>query len=110
LKFLERLGKVLVVNAIAVDVGLDGMSDAILARAEQLVKNETTELSDRKSHIFNLQRKLKIMKDQLDSKVEQLNIAWFDMSFIPHASVYLIHALTQEIRGSNYIEGQLYHP
>ena len=69
LKFLERLGKVLVVNAIAVDVGLDGMSDAILARAEQLIKNEATEIADRKSHIFNLQRKLKIMKDQLDSKV-----------------------------------------
>jgi ABC-type cobalamin transport system ATPase subunit len=57
------------INVAAVDVGLDGMADTILTRAEQLVKNESTELVDRKSHIFNLQRKLKIMKDQLDGKV-----------------------------------------
>lgn len=57
------------IDAVAVDVGFDSVTDAVIARAEQLAKNEASELVDRKSHIFNLQRKLKIMKDQLDSKV-----------------------------------------
>ena len=57
------------IDRLAADVGLDSIQDAILARAEQLVKNESSELVDRKSHIFNLQRKMKTMKEQLDSKV-----------------------------------------
>jgi hypothetical protein len=69
LKFLENLSQTMALNVVVADVGLDGVTDAIMVRAEQLVKNESTELVDRKSHIFNLQRKLKIMKDQLDSKV-----------------------------------------
>jgi hypothetical protein len=59
----------MVINVGNLDVGLDSMTEAIMTRAGQLVKNESTELVDRKSHIFNLQRKLKIMKDQLDGKV-----------------------------------------
>jgi chromosome segregation ATPase len=68
LKFLEVISKTMSIDSISEDMGLDSVTDVILARAEQLVKNESSELVDRKTHIFNLHRKLKTMKDQLDSK------------------------------------------
>ena len=57
------------IDSVAADVGFDAVRDTVLVRAEQLIKNEASELVDRKSHIFNLQRKLRSMKEQLDSKV-----------------------------------------
>ena len=55
-------------DPITADLGLDGAADAILVRADQLVKLEADNLVDRKTHIYNLQRKIKSLKEQLESK------------------------------------------
>lgn len=69
LRFIEQLSGVLGVDAISADVGLDAVSDAVLVRAEQLAKNEAATVTDQKTQMYALKRKLKTMKDQLDGKV-----------------------------------------
>lgn len=74
LQFIERLCHVLNIDAITADVGLDMSFDSLLGRADQLVKMEADALQDRKTHIYNLQRKLKSMKEQLESKDLHLDL------------------------------------
>ncbi len=74
LSFLERLGNVLKVSEISADVGLDMNVDLILARAEQLVKLEGDAISDKQTNIYNLQRKIKQLKEQLDNKDLHLDL------------------------------------
>jgi len=69
LRFIEQLSGVLGVDAISADVGLDAVSDTVLVRAEQLAKNEAATVTDQKTQMYALKRKLKTMKDQLDGKV-----------------------------------------
>jgi hypothetical protein len=72
--FLERLGAVLKINEISADVGLDMNIDLILARCEQLSKLETESLQDKQTNIYNLQRKVKALKEQLDNKELHLDL------------------------------------
>ena len=74
LSFLERMGKVLKVSEISADVGLDMNVDLILARAEQLVKSEGDTIADKQTNIYNLQRKIKSLKEQLDNKELHLDL------------------------------------
>nr|XP_020463579.1 coiled-coil domain-containing protein 170 isoform X2 [Monopterus albus] len=67
-EFLEQLSETMKVDSIAVDLGFDMRLKLILARAEQLVKQEGTALVESKSLTYGLQRKLKSQKDQLESK------------------------------------------
>jgi len=69
LRFIEQLSGVLGVDSISADVGLDGASDAVLVRAEQLSKHEAASVTEQKSQMYALKRKLKAMKEQLDGKV-----------------------------------------
>ena len=68
LLFLERISRALKMDPLAADVGLELACDAVVGRAEQLVNLEADQLSDRKTHIYNLQRKVKSLKEQLESK------------------------------------------
>lgn len=68
LRFLERVSGALRMEPITADVGLDMATDAIIARGEQLTHQESDGLNDRKTHIYNLQRKCKSLKEQLNSK------------------------------------------
>ena len=43
---------------ISLDLGLDMTLDALITRADQLVKLEGNALADRSTHIYNLQRKV----------------------------------------------------
>lgn len=70
LQFIEQLSGTLGVDCISADVGLDGATDAVLLRAEQLAKNEAASVTDQKSQMYALKRKLKTMKEQLDGKVQ----------------------------------------
>lgn len=74
LSFLERMGKVLKVSEISADVGLDMNVDLILSRAEQLVKLEADAIADKQTNIYNLQRKIKQLKEQLDNKDLHLDL------------------------------------
>ncbi|KAL8186062.1 UNVERIFIED_CONTAM: hypothetical protein K2H54_062591 [Gekko kuhli] len=55
-------------DRMAADIGFDMRLDAILARAEQLIRLEGDTLTENKIMARNLQRKLKIQKEKLDSK------------------------------------------
>lgn len=66
--FCEKLARVMKLDEMADDVGLDVNGEALLARGEQLVKLEADALDDRKTTIYNLQRRLKWSKQQLESK------------------------------------------
>lgn len=74
LSFLERLGNILKVSHISADVGLDMNVDLIMARAEQLVKMESDSIQDKQTNIYNLQRKVKQLKEQLDNKELHLDL------------------------------------
>ncbi|XP_022792806.1 coiled-coil domain-containing protein 170-like [Stylophora pistillata] len=66
--FCEKLARVMKLDEIADDVGLDVNGEALLARGEQLVKLEADALDDRRTTIYNLQRRLKWSKQQMESK------------------------------------------
>ncbi|CAH1792730.1 unnamed protein product [Owenia fusiformis] len=68
LKFMERVASAMKVDTISADVGFDMSGDAIIARAEQLQRMEMDALADKTTHVYNLQRKIKSFKDQLESK------------------------------------------
>ncbi|XP_060552533.1 coiled-coil domain-containing protein 170-like isoform X1 [Ruditapes philippinarum] len=68
MRCLQRLGEAMKMDRISIDLGMDMTIDALIARAEQLVKLERDALADRSTHIYNLQRKVKSLKEQLESK------------------------------------------
>lgn len=72
--FLEKVAAVMKLETIALDLGFDLNGDAIIARAEQLVRNEGDGLADKTTHVYSLQRKLKTMKQQLESKDLHLDL------------------------------------
>ncbi|KAG7510573.1 hypothetical protein JOB18_025613 [Solea senegalensis] len=67
-EFLEQLSSTMMVDSVALDLGFDMRLKLILSRAEQLVKREGAALMESKNLTYNLQRKLKSQKDQLESK------------------------------------------
>ncbi|CAB1331261.1 unnamed protein product [Coregonus sp. 'balchen'] len=68
LLFLEQLSEGMKVDSIATDLGYNMRLQLILSRAEQLVKLEGTALLESKTLAHNLQRKLKVQKERLESK------------------------------------------
>uniref|UniRef100_A0A8C7A3V1 Coiled-coil domain containing 170 n=1 Tax=Nothoprocta perdicaria TaxID=30464 RepID=A0A8C7A3V1_NOTPE len=74
LKFLEQLNEMMKLDNIAVEVGFDMNMDAILARAEQLVKLEGDAVIENKTMAYSLRRKLKTQKEKLESKELHINL------------------------------------
>uniref|UniRef100_A0A8C4WPJ7 Coiled-coil domain containing 170 n=1 Tax=Gopherus evgoodei TaxID=1825980 RepID=A0A8C4WPJ7_9SAUR len=74
LKFLEQLSAKMKLDSVAFEIGLDVSLDAILARAEQLVKLEGDAVIENKTTAHNLQRKLKAQKEKLESKELHMNL------------------------------------
>ncbi|ELU12895.1 hypothetical protein CAPTEDRAFT_173947 [Capitella teleta] len=68
MKFLETISQAMKMDSLTIDMGIDGCTDAILARADQLVRHEYDGITDKKTQLYNMQRKMKTMKEQLDSK------------------------------------------
>ena len=56
------------------DIGLDSTIDALTVRAEQLVKLEASSLIERSTQVYNQQRKLKALREQLQSKDLHLDL------------------------------------
>ncbi len=71
---MERLGNILKVSQISADIGLDMNVDLLVARAEQLIKMEGDSIQDKQTNIYNLQRKVKSLKEQLDNKDLHLDL------------------------------------
>nr|XP_033795896.1 coiled-coil domain-containing protein 170 isoform X2 [Geotrypetes seraphini] len=68
LKFLEQLSDKMKLEWVVADVGFDMRVEAVLARAEQLVKLEGDAVVETKTLAHGLQRKLKSQKEKLESK------------------------------------------
>lgn len=74
LRGLQKLGEIMKMDRISIDLGLDMTLDALISRAEQLMKLEADALADRSTHVYNLQRKVKSLKEQLESKDLHLDL------------------------------------
>jgi hypothetical protein len=74
LNFMEKLAAIMKIDRIGADIGFDMSGEALLARATQLMKLETEAVADRSTHIYNLQRKVKAMKQQLESRDLHLDL------------------------------------
>ncbi|KAL8611121.1 hypothetical protein ACOMHN_064411 [Nucella lapillus] len=68
LRGLQKLGEVMKMDHISLDLGLDSTLDGLVARADQLVRQEGGTHADRSTHLYNLQRKVRSLKEQLESK------------------------------------------
>ncbi|XP_064602879.1 coiled-coil domain-containing protein 170-like isoform X2 [Liolophura sinensis] len=68
LRFMQGIGAVMKMDQINFDVGLDMATEALISRAEQLVRQESDALAGKSTHLYNLQRKVKALKEQLESK------------------------------------------
>nr|XP_014354036.1 PREDICTED: coiled-coil domain-containing protein 170 [Latimeria chalumnae] len=68
LKFLDHLSEKMKLDNVTAEVGFDMRLDAILARAEQLVKLEGNAVVENKTLAHSLQRKIKVQKEKLESK------------------------------------------
>ncbi|NWV65867.1 CC170 protein, partial [Malurus elegans] len=74
LKFLEQLNEKMKLDSVAAEVGFDMTMDAILARAEQLVKLESEAVVENKTVAYGLRRKLKAQKEKLESRELHMNL------------------------------------
>lgn len=72
IRLLERVAQALNMAPFAVDMGLESVVDAIAVRAEQITSCAVD--NDRKVHIYNLQRKVKSLKEQLECKETHLEM------------------------------------
>ncbi|KAM6280826.1 coiled-coil domain-containing protein 170-like isoform 3-T3 [Porphyrio hochstetteri] len=74
LKFLEQLNEKMKLDILAAEMGFDMNADAILARAEQLVKLEGDAVIENKAMAYSLRRKLKTQKEKLESRELHMNL------------------------------------
>ncbi|XP_063297407.1 coiled-coil domain-containing protein 170 [Pelobates fuscus] len=68
MKFLETLSDKMKLERVTADLGYDMRLEAILTRADQLVKRESDAVIENKTLAHGLQRKLKAQKEMFDSK------------------------------------------
>ena len=73
------------------DLGVENVLTSILARVQQLVGKEGDLLVDRKTHIYNLQRKIKSLKEQLDSKELHMDLLRKKVLYHYLSDAILIH-------------------
>ncbi len=74
LHFLERLASILKIENVSNEFGYELNPDVILTRAEQLMKLENDSIVDQKGSLYNLQRKIKQLKEQLENKDVHLDL------------------------------------
>ncbi|XP_064190537.1 coiled-coil domain-containing protein 170 isoform X2 [Anguilla rostrata] len=67
-RFLEQLSEKMKLGGVTADLGFDMRLEAILSRAEQLVKQEGAALVETRTLAHSLQRKMKAQKERLESK------------------------------------------
>ncbi|XP_048655878.1 coiled-coil domain-containing protein 170 isoform X3 [Marmota marmota marmota] len=74
LKFLDQLSEKMRLDRMAAELGFDMRLDVVLARAEQLVRLESSAVVENKTIAYNLQRKLKTQKERLESRELHMNL------------------------------------
>jgi len=71
-----------------VDLSLEGANGAVVGRAEQLCALEA-ELAEKNTHVYDLQRKVKNLKEKLSGKVFRTYNCTYLMKLLP--LIYLIN-------------------
>ncbi|XP_060061105.1 coiled-coil domain-containing protein 170 [Erinaceus europaeus] len=74
LKFLDQLSEKMKLDQMAAELGFDMRLDMVLARTEQLVRLESNVVIENKTITHNLQRKLKLQRERLESKELHMNL------------------------------------
>merc|ERR1712226_890690 len=74
LEFIEKLSHLLKMEKITGELGLDVNSDAVLQRVKSLVEKEDSSMAEKTSTIYQLQRKIKHFKEELESKELHLDM------------------------------------
>ncbi|XP_066599727.1 coiled-coil domain-containing protein 170 isoform X2 [Prorops nasuta] len=72
--FLERLAKVMQVDEISQEIGVDLQTESLLVRAEQLARLETDKLADKTTVVYQLQRRIRTLREQLQRRDLHLDL------------------------------------
>ncbi|KAG7213282.1 hypothetical protein KM043_002582 [Ampulex compressa] len=72
--FLDRLGKAMQMDEISHEVGIDLHTESLLLRAEQLARLETDKLVDKTSVVYQLQRRVRTLREQLQRRDLHLDL------------------------------------
>ncbi|XP_071646581.1 uncharacterized protein [Temnothorax longispinosus] len=72
--FLDRLGKAMQMDEISQEIGLDLQTESLLVRAEQLARLETDKLVDKTSVVYQLQRRVRTLREQLQRRDLHLDL------------------------------------
>ncbi|XP_019699519.2 coiled-coil domain-containing protein 170 isoform X2 [Harpegnathos saltator] len=74
LTFLDRLGKTMQMDEISQEIGIDLHTESLLVRAEQLARLETDKLVDKTSVVYQLQRRVRTLREQLQRRDLHLDL------------------------------------
>ncbi|XP_043480201.1 coiled-coil domain-containing protein 170 isoform X2 [Leptopilina heterotoma] len=74
LAFLDRLGKSMQMDEISQEIGMDLQTESLLVRAEQLSRLETDKLVDKTSVVYQLQRRVRTLREQLQRRDLHLDL------------------------------------
>ncbi|XP_032515440.2 coiled-coil domain-containing protein 170 isoform X3 [Danaus plexippus] len=72
--FLERLSRTLNMDELTQNIGLDLHTDSIIQRAEQLARLESDKIIDKTAVVYQLQRRIRILREQLQRKDLHLDL------------------------------------
>ncbi|XP_020711164.2 coiled-coil domain-containing protein 170 isoform X2 [Athalia rosae] len=72
--FLDRLGKALQMDEISQEIGIDLQTESLLVRAEQLAKLECDKMVDKTSVVYQLQRRIRTLREQLQRRDLHLDL------------------------------------
>ncbi|KAL3266102.1 hypothetical protein HHI36_010288, partial [Cryptolaemus montrouzieri] len=74
MNFLERLARALNMEEIAHDIGVDLHTESLLLRAEQLARLESDKLVDKTALVYQLQRRVRNLREQVQRKDLHLDL------------------------------------
>ena len=74
MEFLQKMASAMKVDSMSLDLGYDMNGDVLLARAEQLMRGEVDLVAEKGSQLYTLQRRVKTLKQQLESKDLHLDL------------------------------------
>ncbi|XP_013136804.1 PREDICTED: coiled-coil domain-containing protein 170 [Papilio polytes] len=72
--FLERLSRTLNMDELTQDVGIELHTESIIHRAEQLARLESDKIVDKTAVVYQLQRRIRILREQLQRKDLHLDL------------------------------------
>ncbi|XP_049868012.1 coiled-coil domain-containing protein 170 isoform X2 [Pectinophora gossypiella] len=72
--FLERLSRTLNMDELTQDIGLELHTESIMHRAEQLARLESDKIVDKTAVVYQLQRRIRILREQLQRKDLHLDL------------------------------------